>query len=105
MTHSYLSKALANAVSRIPHESTSMDVLGVCKAWREDISVMDRDVGPAKPGFHLVHIDKTNWYGPGNVKWMPAHKAPQFRKDNPALRAYYARTPVVYGTPIPKRFT
>ena len=102
MTHYCLRQALANAVSRLPYESTSMDVLGICKAWREDIATMAADVGPPKSGHFLVQLDKTKWYGPGNVKWIPARIAPSFRKDNPRLRDYYAKTPAVYGEPIPK---
>jgi hypothetical protein len=103
MTHQLLRKTLANAITRIPYESTSPDVVGICKAWRDDIEAMAADVGLPPVGYSLIHLDKTKWYGPGNVKWLPLHMLPRFRRDNPALRDYYARTQVVLGTPIPKR--
>jgi len=103
MDHQLFRQTLANAVQRIPYESTSFDVLGVCKAWRDDIETMVEDVGLPPVGHSLIHLDKTKWYGPGNVKWLPLHMLPRFRRDNPALRDYYARTQVVLGTPIPKK--
>lgn len=103
MDHQLFRQTLANAVQRIPYESTSLDVLGICKAWRDDIEAMAADVGLPPVGYSLIHLDKTKWYGPGNVKWLPLHMLPRFRRDNPALRGYYARTPVVYGNPIPKK--
>lgn len=103
MTHQLLRKTLANAITRIPYESTSPDVVGICKAWRDDINAMAEDVGLPSAGHSLIHLDKTKWYGPGNVKWLPLHMLPRFRRDNPALRDYYARTQVVLGTPIPKK--
>ena len=103
MTHQLLRKTLANAITRIPYESTSPDVVGICKAWRDDIEVMAADVGLPPVGYSLIHLDKTKWYGPGNVKWLPLHMLPRFRRDNPALRDYYARAQVVLGIPIPKK--
>lgn len=103
MTVGPIKTARSNAITRIPYASNSPDICGVCEAWIADLNTMAADVGLPPPGCALVHLDKTKWYGPGNVEWLPAHMVPRFRRDNPALREYYARTPVVYGTPIPKK--
>ena len=103
MDHQLLRQTLANAITRIPYDSTSPDVLGICRAWRDDMRTMSDDIGLPPAGCVLIHLDKTKWYGPGNVKWLPLHMLPRFRRDNPTLRGYYARTAVVLGTPIPKK--
>lgn len=103
MPHYALQTALDNAASRIPYRSTSKDVLGICGAWLDDIDTMAADLGPGRAGYVLVHLDKTKWYGPGNVKWLPKGMVSRYRKDSIRWREYYATAPVVYGTPIPKR--
>lgn len=71
------------------------ETCGLCKDWFTDPSQFEaflrtRPEGEGSDKLVLVHLDKSKWYGPGNVKWGTWSLNRALRTDNPKLKAYYA---------------
>lgn len=105
MAKTYPKILLNSLVARLPYRSDSPDIIGIYTGWLEDPAQMVATLGIPEAGEAVVHLDKSKWFGPGNVKVLPRRMAHKLRRDAVNLRDYYSRRPFVYGEPIHKQHT
>lgn len=86
----YLRQRMQQLKYRFGGVTDDPDLPHLCKEWFEDPDTFTQYIGEKpKPDYVLIHLDKSKWYGPGNVKWGSMAKARALRVDSPKLRAYY----------------
>lgn len=77
--------------SRLGGVTDNPDERALCAEWFSRPLTFALWVGSRPSDKHvLVHLDKTKWYGPGNVKWGTRKFAAALRRNSVKLRGYYA---------------
>lgn len=91
----YLKQRMQGLKYRLGGVTEDLDAPGLCKEWFDDPDRFVLYIGdPPEPDHVLVHLDKSKWYGPGNVKWGSRALVRALRVDNPRLAEYYASRPL-----------
>lgn len=76
--------------SRLGGLTDDPDERKLCADWFNNPLKFAISVGSQPTKAHvLVHLDKSKWYGPGNVKWGTRKQAAALRRDSVKLRPYY----------------